>query len=144
MSSRASRARIAVTAELDVDFSQEKMEVFRQAWTYMRDGFYDEKFHGADWGESPRASSHLYVAGTRTSDELRRVLNLMMGELNASHLGASAAAGGGQASNNGRLGLFFDRHEYETAGRFKITAVVPLGPAAISKQIKRGRLPRLR
>ena len=103
--SRQSRA-INVTAELDVDFSKEKMEVFRQAWTYMRDGFYDEKFHGADWSEV-RAQFTPIVAGVRTPDELRRVLNLMMGELNASHLGASGggSAGGGQASNNGRLGL---------------------------------------
>ena len=83
-----------MTAELDVDFSKEKMEVFRQAWTYMRDGFYDEKFHGADWGEV-RAQFTPIVAGVRTSDELRRVLNLMMGELNASHLGASGGGGGG-------------------------------------------------
>ena len=92
--SRQSRA-VDVTAELDVDFSQEKMEVFRQAWTYMRDGFYDEKFHGADWSEV-RAQFTPIVAGVRTTDELRRVLNLMLGELNSSHLGASgpAAAGG--------------------------------------------------
>ena len=134
--SRQARA-VNVTVELDVDFSQEKMEVFRQAWTYMRDGFYDEKFHGADWGEV-RAQFTPIVAGTRTSDELRRVLNLMMGELNASHLGASGGGGGGQPSNNGRLGLFFDRQEYETAARLKVTAVVPLGPAAISKSIKPG------
>jgi len=134
--SRQSRA-INVTAELDVDFSKEKMEVFRQAWTYMRDGFYDEKFHGADWGEV-RAQFTPIVAGTRTPDELRRVLNLMMGELNASHLGASGGGGGGQASSNGRLGVTFDRVEYETAGRLKVTAVLPLGSAAISKQLQVG------
>jgi tricorn protease len=134
---RQSRA-INVTAELDVDFSKEKMEVFRQAWTYMRDGFYDEKFHGADWSEV-RAQFTPIVAGTRTPDELRRVLNLMMGELNASHLGASGAGpAGSQASNNGRLGLMFDRDAYESGGRLKVTSVLPLGPAAISKQIKAG------
>ena len=93
--SRQSRA-INVTADLDVDFSKEKMEVFRQAWTYMRDGFYDEKFHGADWDEV-RAQFTPIVAGVRTPDELRRVLNLMMGELNASHLGASGAEAGRRA-----------------------------------------------
>jgi C-terminal processing protease CtpA/Prc len=134
--SRQSRA-VAVTAELDVDFSQEKMEVFRQAWTYMRDGFYDEKFHGADWDEV-RGVFTPVVAGTRTPDELRRVLNLMMGELNASHLGASGPGAGGPGSNNGRLGVSFDRGEYETAGRLKITSLVPLGPAAISKQVNVG------
>lgn len=135
--SRQSRA-VNVTAELDVDFSQEKMEVFRQAWTYMRDGYYDEKFHGADWTEVRSVFTPI-VAGVRTSDELRRVLNLMLGELNSSH---SGAAGGtpyvGQASNNGRLGLTFDRGEYESSGRLKITSVLPLGPAAISKEIKAG------
>lgn len=135
--SRQSRA-LNVTAELSVDFAQEKMEVFRQAWTYMRDGFYDDKFHGADWGEV-RAQFAPIVSGVRTPDELRRVLNLMMGELNASHLGASGGtSAAGPASNNGRLGLTFDRVEYESAGRLKVTAVLPLGPAAISKQVQVG------
>jgi Tol biopolymer transport system component len=40
---------VAVTADLDVEFGTEKLEVFRQAWTYMRDGFYDDQFHGVDW-----------------------------------------------------------------------------------------------
>jgi C-terminal processing protease CtpA/Prc len=135
--SRQSRA-INVTAELDVDFATEKMEVFRQAWTYMRDGFYDDKYHGADWSEV-RGVFTPVVAGVRTSDELRRVINLMMGELNASHLGASGGGGfSGQASSNGRLGVTFDRGEYESAGRLRVTSVLPLSPAAISKQLKAG------
>jgi C-terminal processing protease CtpA/Prc len=75
----------------------------------------------------------------RTSDELRRVLNLMLGELNSSHSGAAGGTGfTGQASNNGRLGVMFDRAEYETGGKLKVTSVIPLGPAAISKQVKPG------
>ena len=135
--SRQSRA-INVTAELDVDFSTEKMEVFRQAWMYMRDGFYDEKYHGADWSEV-RAELTPVVAGVRTPDELRRVLNLMMGELNASHLGASGGtSAAGPGSNTGSLGLAFDRDEYESAGRLRVTSVLPLGPAAITKQVQAG------
>ena len=135
--SRQSRA-INVTAELDVDFSQEKMEVFRQAWTYMRDGFYDDKYHGADWSEV-KATFTPVVAGVRTPDELRRVINLMMGELNASHLGASGGTSPpSQASSNGRLGVTFDRGEYEARGRLKVTSVLPLGPAAITKQVQAG------
>ena len=54
------RARsLAVAAELDVDFSREKMEVFRQGWSYLRDFFYDPGFHGANW-EAVRAE---YDAG---------------------------------------------------------------------------------
>jgi C-terminal processing protease CtpA/Prc len=32
----------------------------------------------------------------------------------------------------------FDRGEYESAGRLKVTSVLPLGPAAISKQVQAG------
>ena len=131
---RQTRA-VNVTAELDVDFSTEKMEVFREAWTYMRDGFYDDKFHGADWNEV-RADFTPIVAGVRTPAELRRVLNLMLGELNSSHSGASGGTSFvTETSNNGRLGVGFDRNEYENNGRLKVTSIVPLGPAAISKQI---------
>lgn len=128
---------LSVTAELDVDFSVEKNEVFRQAWTYMRDGFYDDEFHGVDWNRV-RAEYAPVIAGVTTPEEMRRVLNLMMGELNASHLGASGPATPGEASNNGRLGLLFDRSEYEKAGRLRVTEVITLGPAAISKQISVG------
>jgi C-terminal processing protease CtpA/Prc len=62
-----------------------------------------------------------------------------MGELNASHLGASGGTSPpSQPSSNGRLGVMFDRGEYESAGRLKVTSVLPLGPAAISKQMQVG------
>ncbi|HEX7794854.1 MAG TPA: LpqB family beta-propeller domain-containing protein, partial [Vicinamibacterales bacterium] len=38
--------QVAVTAELDIDFSREKQEVFRQTWTYLRDLFFDSKMNG--------------------------------------------------------------------------------------------------
>ena len=38
-----------VSAEMDVDFAKEKMAVFEEAWAGQRDGFYDPKYHGADW-----------------------------------------------------------------------------------------------
>ena len=130
---------VAVTAEMDVDFAQEKMEVFRQAWTYLKDGFYDDKFHGVNW-DAVRERYTPRVAGTQTPAELRRLLNLMVGELNASHLGVAAGGRGGgpQEPGVGRLGLQFDRAEYEQSGRFKVTGIVPLGPAAVTRAVNVG------
>lgn len=127
---------LAVTAEMDVDFSREKMEVFRQGWSLLRDNFYDASYHGADWNQV-RSEYEPLIAGSRTPDEMRRLLQLMVGELNASHLGASAPAGGNQPTT-GRLGLRFDRREYETNGRLRITEVIALSPAAITGGIKVG------
>ncbi len=127
---------LSVTAEMDVDFSSEKMEVFRQGWSYLRDNFYDAGYHGANWNQV-RAEYEPLVAGARTPDEMRRLLQLMVGELNASHLGASAPPGGNQPTT-GRLGLRFDRREYETSGRLRITEVIGLSPAAIAGNIRVG------
>ena len=130
---------ISVTAELDIDFAKEKMEVFRQAWSYMRDGFYDDKFHGVDWN-AVRAQYAPRIAGAQTPAEVRRLLNLMVGELNASHMGVAAGGGGrgGEATGVGRLGLRFDRAEYEQSGRLRISEIIPLGPVDITRQAKVG------
>ena len=131
------RARsLAVAAEMDVDFSREKMEVFHQAWSYLRDNFYDPNYHGANW-ENVRGEYEPLIAGARTSDEVRRLLQLMVGELNASHLGASPPASM-NVQTTGRLGLRFDRREYETNGKLRITEVIPLSPAALPGNINVG------
>src|SRR5690606_29810723 len=76
------------------------------------------------------------VAGARTRAELRRVLSLMVGELNASHLGVSGR--GPDATPTGRLGLRFDREEYERNGRLRVAEVLALGPAAVAGGIAPG------
>lgn len=127
---------LAVNAEMDIDFSREKLEVFHQAWSYLRDNFYDPNYHGANW-QAVRAQYEPMIAGARTSDEVRRLLQLMVGELNASHLGASPPPSANVATT-GRLGLRFDRREYEINGRLRITEIIPLSPAALPGNIKAG------
>jgi Tol biopolymer transport system component len=122
--------------ELPVAFHEEKMEIFRQGWRYLRDNFYDDKYHGADWN-AVRSTYEPVAAGARTPDELRRVMSLMVGELNASHLGVTGASGQ-TATPVGKLGLRFDRMEFEKNGKLKITEVIAQSPADIAKDIKPG------
>jgi len=127
LAARAPRP-VTVTGELIERFEETKMAVFRQAWMRMRDSFYDPQYHGADWtGEVKRLYGEA-VAGSRTSDEMRRVLNLMVGELNASHLGVSGPLGGPPAAVFGRLGLDWE----EANGALRVTAVLARGPAALA------------
>jgi tricorn protease len=132
---RVARA-VNVNAEMDIDFHKEKMAVFEEAWAGQRDGFYDPKFHGIDWNAIRKTYAPL-IEASRTPDEMRRILRMMIGELNSSHSGVSAppagAAGGGGRGSVGQLGLSFDRAEYERSGKLKITSVLPHSPAWLAK-----------
>jgi Tol biopolymer transport system component len=127
---------LAVTIDLNTNFAEEKTEIFNQGWRYLRDNFYDDKYHGADW-KAVRATYEPLIAGAKNIDETRRLMSLMVGELNASHLGV-AGASSFTPTPIGKLGLRFDRSEYETNGRLKITEIISLSPADIVKNIKVG------
>ncbi|MDB4876653.1 MAG: Tricorn protease [Gemmatimonadetes bacterium] len=127
---------VVARAELDVDFTREKMGVFYQAWEFLNDNFYDPKFHGVDWNGVRETYAPL-IAGSRSPDDMRRLLSLMVGELNASHMGISAPRDG-TPPETGRIGLHFERVPYEQRGEMRISEVVPLSPAALTDKIKPG------
>jgi Tol biopolymer transport system component len=132
---------VSMTAEMDVDFSREKQEVFHEAWTYLNDNFFDPEFNGVNW-KAVRERFAPHIEAARTPDEVRRLLSLMLGELNASHMGIAApaaeAGGGGRGGAVGKLGLRFDAAEYANSGRLRVESVLPLGPAEMAGGIKPG------
>ncbi len=131
---------IETSAEVIDDFERTKVAAFEQGWGEMRDGFYDAEYHGADW-PGVRDTFRPYIAGARTRAEFNRLMNLMLGELDASHLGHSGRTGppqGGSGEQTGRLGLRFERGAVEGDGRFEVSEVVPLGPADVSDRIEVG------
>jgi C-terminal processing protease CtpA/Prc len=76
------------------------------------------------------------VAAAATPFEFRRLMNLMIGELNASHSGANPP-GGSTPPMTGRIGVRFDRSAYEKDGSLRVSEVIPLSPADVAK-IKAG------
>jgi Tol biopolymer transport system component len=120
---------LAITAEFTTDFATDKMEMFREAWTLLRDNFFDPKFNGVNW-EASREKYGPLVSASATPDEARRIMSLMIGDLNASHLGLTGPGGGGSVV--GQLGLRFDGRVFETRGQLRITDVTMLGPADVS------------
>ncbi len=127
---------LAVSAERDTDFDEEKAAVFTQAWTYLRDNFHDAAHHGVDWA-AVRAAYVPRVEASQTPDELRRTLNLMIGELDASHTGVLAPPGA-TPPLIGRVGLSFDREELSSSGRLRIASILPNGPADVTRALHAG------
>ena len=131
---------IAVNAPLQIDFDKEKEVVFEEAWATLNRRFYDANFNGKNWLKLHDEWAP-YIAGVRTSDELRRDINLMIGELNSSHSGINRGMGPGsgpQPVQVGNLGLRFDREAYEAGKGLVVREVIALGPAAIEGSIKPG------
>ncbi|CAN5123503.1 S41 family peptidase [soil metagenome] len=128
---------ITVTADMTARFETEKMVVFDEAWSDLNRFFFDPKFNGKDW-TALRAQWTPYIAGARTGDELRRDINLLIGELNASHSGINRPTEGAPAARVGDIGLRFDREAYEAGKGLVIREVVALGPADLEGTIKPG------
>ncbi len=111
---------------------------FKTAWARIRDRFYDEGFHGADWA----AMKGRYVQAARHAASLgafRKVVEMMLGELDASHLGLrstsdsdrewalSPARTSAWVERTAHLGLLFDPNWKEHG--WKVREVVKGGPA---------------
>ncbi|MEP7189318.1 MAG: S41 family peptidase, partial [Roseiflexaceae bacterium] len=122
------QTQLHVSADVTIDFNQEKLQIFDECWRELRDRFYDPTFRGLDWSAA-RAQFAPLAAGAQTHSELYMIINLMVGELRASHLGAG---GGYWSVQNGYTGLLFDPIEQATTGRLVIASIISDGPAALA------------
>lgn len=121
---------IETMAEMDIDVKAERLQMFNEAWRLIRDNFYDSKLHGADW-EAVYKRLLPVLNGIQAQEDFHELLCLMVGELNASHLGAGDGGGG---MDDAYLGLDFDSKELQKSGLFKIKYILPDGPSAFAKE----------
>jgi tricorn protease len=78
----------AKRTRMRLDRKAEWRQIFNESWRMVKYLFYDPKLHGVDWdGVKEYYGSLLPYVQTRS--ELNILLNEMVGELNASHQGAS-------------------------------------------------------
>ena len=78
------------SAKLKIDFAQERTQVYEEAWRTIRDGFYDPKMHGQNWNQLHDKYKERCIQAS-TSSDFRDMFNLLLGELNSSHMGLTAA-----------------------------------------------------
>src|SRR5437773_12483260 len=108
-------------------------------WCLLRH-FYDANFNGRNWLKLHDEWAP-YIAGVKTSDELRRDINLLSGELNSSHSGINRGTGPGngpQPVQVGNLGLRFDREAYEAGKGLVVREVVVLWLAGVEGKMQSG------
>ncbi len=86
MDARGSTKTFAFSVRRTRDWSAIRQVSFDQAWRAMRDRFYDEKLNNRDW-DAIRAKYRPVAAACLGADEFSELMNMMLGELNASHMG---------------------------------------------------------
>jgi len=116
---------IEFKAKMTVRRDEEFREMFEQSWRALREHFYDPAFHGANW-EAVRAKYRPLVQHVALREDLYALMSLMMGELNASHLGILGFSSSPEETT-ADLGLIFD-DSYRGPG-LKIAEVLKQGPA---------------
>lgn len=78
--------------EIKLDFAfyknleEEFQQMFEETWAGIEENFYETNFHGIDW-QAMKERYQALVPYVKNREELRVVLNDMLGELNSSHLG---------------------------------------------------------
>ena len=117
--------QVKFACKLTIDRDEEFAEMFAQAWRSLSDNFYDKDFHGANW-KDVRAKYAPMVPHCANREDLYALISLMLGELNASHLGISGRLPNAEEPT-ADLGLLFDE-KYAGPG-LKIAEVLKRGPA---------------
>ncbi|MEN6521576.1 MAG: S41 family peptidase [Armatimonadota bacterium] len=129
-------SKIDFKADWERDVRAERKAAFTQFWRSYNRAFYDPNMHGRDWNAiRERYEPLLDAVGTR--EEFALLLNMMVGELDASHSEVSAAPGGNPSPSTAILGFMFD-YSYEGPG-IRVASVPDGAPASFEKtRIKPG------
>jgi len=115
------------------DWSAVRQISFDQGWRAMRDRFYDENLNNRDW-DAIRAKYRPVAAQCLGAEEFSELMNMMLGELNASHMGhrgGSEPLPGPEAQNDWtpttfHLGLRFDLRDQGPG--LRVESVIPGSP----------------
>lgn len=86
MDAKGKKERFEFEVRTDRDWRALRRIAFDQAWRAMRDRFYDEAYNNRDWSRV-RAKYRDVAAQCLGAAEFSELCNMMLGELNASHMG---------------------------------------------------------
>ncbi|OPC06123.1 peptidase S41 [Elizabethkingia ursingii] len=81
--------KVNIQYTFNKDLASEFTQMYDETWTGVEENFYDEKFHGINW-KAKKEQYAKYVPYVNNRNDLRILLNDLLGELNSSHTGFSS------------------------------------------------------
>ena len=114
--------------------SEYNRQVFLEGWRAMRDNFYDGNFNHRNWDEIRRKYEDM-ASATKSNDNFSRVMALMLGELNGSHLGFRGKTDTAPTLSNddatAHLGVLYDS-DHNGPG-WKVREIIKNSPSSTDK-----------
>ncbi|MFO8236099.1 MAG: S41 family peptidase [Bacteroidales bacterium] len=128
---------VSVKAEMKIRYKEELEQIFEEAWSILEKGFYDPDFHENDW-TALKKKFKPYALSASTKKDFRDMFNVMLGQLNASHMGLSGRnMEDTEQERTGYLGVEVEPHPNGAL----VTHVIPNSPADRSaSKIKEGEI----
>lgn len=113
------------SARMEINHREQREQIFEEAWRTINNGFYDPDFHGQGWQD---LHDHYKPWALQTSSDrdFEDVMNMMLGELNASHMGFYGSERA--ETQETRTGLLGAEVEPITNG-VEIQHIIPNSPA---------------
>ncbi|ASW76503.1 peptidase S41 [Chryseobacterium piperi] len=81
--------KINIQYTFNKNLASEFTQMYDETWTGVEENFYDEKFHGINW-KAKKEQYAQYLPYVNNRNDLRILLNDLLGELNSSHIGFSS------------------------------------------------------
>jgi len=103
LSSKGVTTTRSFRAQHSIDRAAKQRAVFDQCWRTMRDRFYDERLGNRDW-DAVRQKYADMAASAADLRTVQDVVHLMLGELNASHLGFTLGSSSSTSTSNSATG----------------------------------------
>ncbi len=108
-----------------MDYEAERNQIFEELWRELNDRFYDPQFHGRDW-KGLKEKYKPWALKASTAQDFRDMVNAMLGQLNASHMGLYGSNPEDiERISTGRLGIEIK----PIAEGVEVLHVVPHSPA---------------
>ena len=117
--------KLSIKSRIQINSAEEKKQIYYDAWRALDRGFYDPKFHGHNF--AALRDKYLPLAmGASTAEDFQYTFNLMLGQLNASHMGMRGVDNPKetQSQKSGMLGM----EGTNSTNGYRLTHIVPDSP----------------
>jgi len=117
------KENIPFNAKMIINYTEEANQIFEQAWKVIEDRFYDPNHHGQNWNTLKKTYKPLALKAS-TRDDFKYIFNIMLGQINASHMGMYRGEDRKEVQNE-RTGILGVELQPTSNGKLKVSYVVP-------------------